>query len=96
MSRYGELNSIRHKAKDTNDLLNRIVSQFGSSIEWHKRTGCHEIKRDHRAVIFFSLRGNKWADWLQLLSSDVEVLKSIKAAFPDDFKADVQTKEGVL
>ena len=95
-SKYGELHSVRHQAKKTNDLLNQITAQFGSRIEWHKRTGSHEIKRDGRSTLYFSLRGNKWANWIQFLSSDIDLLRAIKAAFPNDFPGEILEKEGML
>jgi len=93
---YGELHSVRHQAKKTNDLINQVTAQFGSRIEWHKRTGSHEIKRDRRSPLYFSLRGNKWADWIQFLSHDINLLKAIKAAFPQDFPGAVITRQGAL
>jgi hypothetical protein len=93
ISQYGYLRSVRHQAKKTNDLINKIAANFGKRIE-HGRL-FHYIDRDGY-VIWFRRRGNKYADWLELLSYDVDVLRRIKQVFMKDFKADLEIKEGEL
>ena len=96
-SEYSYLISVRRKAKDISNLLNGIVTGFGKSIEWHRRSGYHNIKPlEGRKLIYFRFRGSVFSKKLELLSYDIELLKAIKKAFPEDFKMEVEIKEGWL
>lgn len=92
---YGCLCSVRHQAKKTSDLINAICAKFGNSITW-SLTGYHFIERPSKYVIYFRRHGNKFADWVKFLSYDIDVLREIKQSFPNDFKGDVETKQGEL
>lgn len=96
-SKYGCLISVRRNARNIHDLLNQIVAKFGKSIEWHRRTGYHNIK-PHKGtkLIYFRFRGNQYVKKLELLTYDLAVLGAIKTTFPDSFKAGVEEKEGWL
>lgn len=96
LPKYGVLWSVRHQAKKTNDLINSISAKFGSSITWNSQTRFNYIDRMGKSAVFFKLHGNKFANSLELLSSDMSVLQAIKQSFPSDFSGDVQVKEGLL
>lgn len=49
-----------------------------------------------RSPFSFRARGNKYANWLELMSSDLDMLRQVKGAFPTDFRMEVQTKEGTV
>lgn len=94
---YAELISVRRKAKDISNLLNEIVTKFGTSIEWHKRTGYHKIKPlEGRKLLYFRFRGNVFSKKLDFFSYNIDLVKAIKKAFPEDFKMEVEIKEGWL
>ena len=93
---YGVLCSVRHQAKKTNDLLNALTARWGTKIVWHPRTGFHEIVLADGSHILFRRRGNKYANYLELCSVDMNLLRFVKQVFPDDFKAEVIRKEGLL
>lgn len=93
--KYGYLRSIRHQAKKTMELLNAICSKFGTMIHWSD-DHYHDYIDTQGYIIRFRRRGNKYADWLELTSYDINLLRQIKVAFPSDFKADVTVKEGPL
>ena len=92
---YGYLRSIRHQAKKTMELLNAICAKFGTAINWSDNH-YHDYIDTHGFIIRFRRRGNKYADWLELTSFDIDLLREVKAAFPNDFKAEVVVKEGLL
>jgi len=93
---YGILVSVRHQARKTNDLLNAVTARFGIGIVWHQETGFHEIQLLSGFHILFKLRGNKYANYLELFSEDIELLRFVKATFPEDFKTEVRREEGLL
>ena len=95
---YGVLVSVRHQTGKTNDLLNSITATFGVEILWHQETGFHEIFLSSLddSHILFKLRGNKYANYLELYCEDLKLLRELKAAFPGDFKAEVRREEGLL
>ena len=95
VSQYGYLRSVRHQAKKTNDLINKIAANFGISIQWGRHFN-YIVRAPDEYVIWFRRRGNKYADWLELTSYDFDVLRRIKDVFMKDFKADVEIKEGEL
>lgn len=96
LPKYGVLESVRHQAKSTNDLINLVCARLGDSIAWHRQDGyCNYIERRAKATLFFKLHGNQFANSVEFFSSDIEVLRLIKQAFPKDFSADVQIKEGL-
>ena len=94
---YGVLFSVRHQARKTNELINSITTKFGIRIEWNDRTGWNIISvKQGEHALFFRRRGNKFANYLELLCSDIDLLSKVKDAFPDDFKADLKIEEGIL
>ena len=96
-SDYGYVISVRRKAIDISKLLNEIVAKFGKSIEWHKRTGYHHIKPlEGRKLVYFRFRGSVYSKKLELLSYDIDLLRTIKTQFPLDFEMEVEIKEGWL
>lgn len=94
--KYGVLVSVRHQAKKTNGLINAIVAKFGDSVYWDKRTGFNYIERKGMCTLFFELHGNTFANYVEFLCSNIDVLREIKQSFPDDFTAEVAIKEGWL
>jgi len=95
-NQYGFIRSIRHHSKGTMNLINAICSKFGDRIIWEERGAYNIIDRVGQYAIYFRRRGNKYANWLELLSVDVAVLREIKEVFPKDFLGEVEIKEGVL
>jgi len=94
---YGLLMSIRKRAREVNELLNRIVAEFGKSIEWHKRLGYHNIKPlQGKFLIYFRFRGNQYVKRMELLSYNLDLLRSIRGEFAEYFKAELEIKEGWL
>jgi hypothetical protein len=96
LAEYGVLTSVRHQAGKTNDLLNVVTARFGVAIKWHVETGFHEIILLGGGHILFKKRGNKYANYLEFYSVDVELLQFIRTAFSEDFKAEVVREEGLL
>lgn len=93
---YGFLASNRRPVKELYEIINKIVSQHGKSVEWHKR-GYNTIKLSSKGKIFFRMRGgNKFVKWLELMSHNVEILNKIRGSFPDLFKMNVELKSGFL
>lgn len=103
MPKYGVLFSVRHKVKETNDLINAISIRFGSSIKWGDRyvTGgasfdqCIWRKFLSDPPIYFKLHGNKFSNFLELYCKDISILQVIRAVFPADFIGEVEVKEGL-
>ena len=103
LPKYGVLWSVRHRAKQSNDLINSIRLMLHSSIVWaeHLCTGGSYLenrilRKDVRdSPIYFKLHGNKFANSIEFCCKDIAVLEAIKAAFPVDFVSDVQVKEGL-
>lgn len=87
------LHSIRHIARETNGLINAIASEFGDKIIWQQDYSYNIIDRKEKYAIHFRRRGNKYADWLELWSFDLDIMQKIKDAFPDDFKTDLVIKD---
>ncbi len=101
--KYGVLFSVRHKAKETNDLVNLISIKFGSSIHWAEHLATGGTYFDNQIIrkvpgepkIWFKLHGNRFTNFLELYCQDIEVLQAIKNAFPNDFSGEVEVKEGL-
>ena len=89
---YAWARSVRHQTKRTNDLLNAIVAKFGDTVRRDEYVSMIDRKGQH--VIYFKLHGNKYSDWFELWSNDIDVMKEIHEAFPNDFTSEVQVKEG--
>jgi muconolactone delta-isomerase len=56
--------------------------------------GWSYFERAGKPHILFRRRGNKYANWLELMSNDVAALEQIRSRFPLLFKADVVKQEG--
>lgn len=94
---YGVLCSVRRVARATNDLVNAICAKFANEIVWdYALSGWNLFDRPGKKPLFFRARGNKYANWLELMSSDLDMLRQVKGAFPTDFRMEVQTKEGTV
>jgi muconolactone delta-isomerase len=72
------------------------VAVDAGRIVWDPVSGWHRYEREGKALILFRRCGNKYADWLELMSNDVAVLEQIRSRFPLLFKADVKTTEGTV
>ena len=95
LEQYGYLRSVRHQAKKTMELINAIAARFGTRILWSSDHYRNYIDTTG-FMIGFRRRGNKYADWLELTSVDINLLRKIKEVFPDSFKSDVEIKQGPL
>jgi hypothetical protein len=87
---------VRHQTRKTYDLLNAIVAKFGDRITWTYRHRDDAIERNGKLDIYFQFHGNKYANWIEFSSGDIVALRNIRQAFPEEFKGDVQEKEGVI
>jgi hypothetical protein len=96
LPKYGVLESVRHQAKATNGLLNSISARFGKGIVWSKSRVNYIERGAGKNALYFKLHGNQYANFLEFLSFDVDRLAAIKAAFPNDFTADIRLEEGLL
>ena len=79
------------------DLFNAVVARFGdkSRIVWkYARQGIVEDGTNGKHF-YFAFRGNKYADYLELSSTDRKTLEQFKSAFANDFR-EILTKEGFL
>jgi hypothetical protein len=108
LPKYGVLFSVRHKAKEINDLINSISIEFGSSICWAERYVIPEMLNENSCLdsrifrknlsdppIYFKFHGNKFAHSLEFYCKDISVLEAIKEASPNDFPCEVEIKEGL-
>ena len=92
--KYYVVRSVRHQSKRTMELINKIASKVGTRIDWDRQYGENIIERQCRLAVHFRRHGNKFANWLELWSYDLEALKQIKQSFPEDFEGhEVQEKE---
>lgn len=98
--KYGVLLSVRHKAKESNALVNAVSIKFGSSIKWRTPgdggfDSCIWRKDLKDPPIYFKLHGNKFANSIEFNSQDITVLQAMKAEFPEVFVGEVKVKEGL-
>jgi hypothetical protein len=99
--KYGVLFSVRHHTRRTNELLNNIVARFAvkaGRIEWDTFGRCHRIiiDPDKDLIVHFQKRGNKYANYLEMICKDLELLRQIKNAFASDFPRELKIEEGIL
>lgn len=95
--KYGILTSVRRQSKRIHELINDITAKVGESIEWHPRTHYHNIKLlGSQNLIYFRMRGNVYVKRLELLSYDLDILSQIKEELDQDFKTDIEVKDGIL
>jgi len=95
---YGTLCSVRQWARKTDELINGIcVAISADRIVWaSEREVWNYFERAGKPHVLFRRRGNKYADWLELMSNDVAALEQIRSRFPLLFKADVKKAEGTI
>ncbi len=94
---YGTLCSVRQWARKTGELVNGIcVAVDAERIVWDPVSGWNRYERQGKEFILFRRRGNKYADWLELMSNDIAALEQIRSRFPLLFKAEVKTEEGSI
>ena len=94
---YGTLCSVRQWAIETSNLINEIcVAISADKIVWAENALWSYFERAGKSHVLFRSRGNKYTDWLELMSNDVAVLEQIRSRFPLLFKMDVKMMEGTV
>ncbi len=92
---YGVLFSKRRRAGVTMNLLNRVSARFGKEILW-TRFRSAIVRLPNGKNLYVQFRGNKFADYLELLCVDVDLLRQIRKSFRADFPSVVQEEKGFL